>query len=178
MASSKVFSFSDPFPYQATIRAVDAELYPTTKGQFQAELTQINFDRLWMQRSHERLPAIYSTKIRPGRTIIGFLADADQPSVQNCGRDVSPQEILVLGGEGMHHRTRGDCGFGSMSLPADYFDAAFKAVAGHEFSVDKFKRIVRPSPDLMVRLTKLHRTVAKWPRLRLTFFSCRRCPGH
>lgn len=161
MASSNHFSFSDPFPYQAVIRATDAELYPITKGQFRAELTQINFDRLWMQRSHERLPAIYATKVKPGRVIIGFLTDADQPSVQNCGRNVSPQEILVLGEEGMHHRTSGDCRFGSMSLPTDDFDAAFKAVTGHEFSVDNLKRTVRPSPELMLRLTGLHGTAGQ-----------------
>jgi hypothetical protein len=42
MPWSKVFSFTDPFPYQTAIRATDVELYPTTRGEFSAELTQIN----------------------------------------------------------------------------------------------------------------------------------------
>jgi AraC-like DNA-binding protein len=161
MASSKVFSFSDPFPYQATIRATDAELYPTTKGQFQADLMQINFDRLWMQRFHERLPQVYAGKIRPGRRIIGFLTDADQPSLQHRGREFSPQEIVVSEEDVVHHRTSGDCRSGSMSLTTDDFDTAYKAVVGHEFPVDKLKRVVRPSPDLMLRLTDLHGMVGQ-----------------
>jgi hypothetical protein len=77
MASSRILRFSDPAPYQAAIRATDVELYPTTKGQFRSELTQINFDRLWMQRFSETLPQVYASKIRPGRRVIGFLTDAD-----------------------------------------------------------------------------------------------------
>jgi AraC-like DNA-binding protein len=165
MASSNVFSFSDPFPYQATIRATDAELYPTTKGQFRAELSQINFDRLWMQRFHEKLPEVYCSKIRPGRRIIGFLTDADQPSVQNRGKDFSPQEIIIHSEDVTYHRTSGDCRFGAMSLTTDDFDAAYKAVVGHEFPLDKLNGIVRPSPDLMLRLTALHGTVGQMAKI-------------
>jgi len=42
MPWSKVLNFADPFPYQGAIRAADVELYPTTRGEFHAELTQIN----------------------------------------------------------------------------------------------------------------------------------------
>src|SRR4051812_43200373 len=150
MASSKVLRFSDPAPYQAAIRATDVELYPTTKGQFQSELTQINFDRLWMQRFSETLPQVYASKIRPGRRVIGFLTDADQPSMQNCGRELSPREFVVNSDDVMYHTTHGDCRFGAMSLTTEDFDAACKALVGHEFPLDKLKHLVRPSPDLMV----------------------------
>jgi AraC-like DNA-binding protein len=161
MASSKVLSFSDPFPYQAAIRASDVDLYPTARGNFHAELTQINMDRLWMQRFHDRLPQIYAGKVRPGRRAIGFLTDADQPSVQNCGRDFSPQEIVVVHDDVMHHRTAGNCRFGAMSMTTDDFDAACKAIVGHEFHVDKFKHLIRPKLDLVSRLTKVHGTVGQ-----------------
>ena len=95
MPWSKVLSFTDPFPYQAAIRAADVELYPTARGDFHAELTQINLDRLWMQRFHERLPQVYASKIRPGRRVIGFLTDEDQPTLLHCGRDISPHDIVV-----------------------------------------------------------------------------------
>ena len=82
MASSRFLSFSDPFPYQAAIRATDAELYPTAKGQFHAELTQVTMDRLWMQRFNERLPEVYASRVRPGRRVIGFLTDPDGYQVE------------------------------------------------------------------------------------------------
>jgi len=62
MPWSKVLSFTDPFPYQEVIRGADVELYPTTRGQFRAELTQINMNRLWMQRFHEKLPQVFASK--------------------------------------------------------------------------------------------------------------------
>ena len=71
------------------------EVYPTTQGNFQAELTQINLNRLWMQRFRETLPKVDASTLRPGRRVIGFLTDADQPSVQNCGTEFSPQEIVI-----------------------------------------------------------------------------------
>jgi transcriptional regulator GlxA family with amidase domain len=43
-------------------------------------------------------------------------------------------------------------------------DAACQAVAGHEFPVDKLKHVVRPSPELMSRLTALHRTLGLMAR--------------
>jgi len=161
MASSRVLRFSDPVPYQAAIRAADVEVYPTTAGHFQAQLTQINLDRLWMQRFRETLPKVDASTIRPGRRVIGFLTDANQASVQNCGTEFSPQEIVISRGDEMHHRTSGDYRFGAMSLTTDDFDAACKAVVGHEVAVDKLKQVVRPSPHLMLRLTKLHRIVGQ-----------------
>lgn len=95
MPWSKVFNFSDPFPYQATIRATDVELYPTTRGEFRAELIQVNLNQLWMQRFHEKLPEVYTSTIRPGRKIIGFLTADHQPGMQHCGTDLSPHDIVI-----------------------------------------------------------------------------------
>jgi len=44
--------------YQAAIRAGDWRVYPTKKGQFRAELTQITLNQLWMQGFHQELPQI------------------------------------------------------------------------------------------------------------------------
>ena len=85
MPWSKVLSFSDPFLYQSSIRAADVELYPTARGEFRAELTQINLHQLWMQRFEEKLPQVYAGRIRPGRRVIGFLTADRQPELQHCG---------------------------------------------------------------------------------------------
>src|SRR5436190_8061147 len=45
MAWAKVLDFTDPFLCQTAIHAADVELYPTSSGAFQAELTQIRFNR-------------------------------------------------------------------------------------------------------------------------------------
>jgi AraC-like DNA-binding protein len=161
MPWSKVLSFTDPFPYQAAIRAADVELYPTTRGEFRAKLTQINLHQLWMQRFHEKLPQVQASKVRPGRRVIGFLTNAHQPTLQSCGRDISPYDIVVSNYDVMHQRTGGDCRFGAMSLTTDDFDAACRAITGHECSGPPLKHIVRPSAVLISRLAKLHEMVGQ-----------------
>jgi AraC-like DNA-binding protein len=156
MPWSKVLRFTDPFPYQAAIRAADVELFPTARGEFRAELTQINLNQLWMQRFDEKLPEVYASRVRPGRRVIGFLTAEDQPGMQHCGIELSPCDIVVSNYDVMHHRTRGDCHFGGMSLACADFEAACKAIAGHELSNLPEKHLVRPDPALMSRLVKLH----------------------
>jgi AraC-like DNA-binding protein len=160
MPWSKVLSFTDPFPYQAAIRAADVELFPTARGKFRAELTQINLNQLWIQHFHEKLPQVFASKIRPGRRVIGFLT-AEQPAMQHCGMGLSPRDIVICNYDVMHHRTAGDCRFGTMSLTTDDFDVAWMAITGHEFSEPPLKHLVRPSPDLMSRLVKLHEMVGQ-----------------
>jgi AraC-like DNA-binding protein len=160
MPWSKVFNFTDPFSYQAAIRAADVELYPTRRGKFRAELTQINLRQLWMQRFQEKLPEVFVSKIEPGRRAIGFLT-GEQPAIQHCGMDLSPRDIVICKYDAMHHRTGGDCRFGSMSLTTDDFDAACKAVTGHEFSGSPLKHLVRPDPILLSRLLRLHELVGQ-----------------
>jgi AraC-like DNA-binding protein len=161
MPWSRVLRFTDPFPYQSAIRAADVELYPTTKGEFRAELTQINLDKLWMQRFDEKLPQVYSSRIRPGRRVIGFLTAVNQPTFQHCGMDLLPQHIVVSSYDVMHHRTKGDCHFGAMSLATDDFEAACNAIIGHELSESPLRHLVQPSAALMLRLVNLHEIVGQ-----------------
>jgi AraC-like DNA-binding protein len=76
--------------------------------------------------------------------------------MQHCGVELSPLDIVVCNYDVMHHRTRGDCRFGAMSLTSDDFDTACKAVVGHELSKLPEKHFVRPDSSLMSRLVNLH----------------------
>jgi AraC-like DNA-binding protein len=165
MPWSRILSFTDPLPYQAAIRAADVELYPTSRGEFRAELTQINLNQLWMQRFDEKLPQVYASKIRPGRKVIGFLTSANQPPFQHSGIGISPHDIVVSSNDVMHHRTAGDCHFGAMSLATDDFEAAHSAIIGGEFSGSPLKHLVRPSAVLMERLVNLHGIVGQIARI-------------
>jgi AraC-like DNA-binding protein len=161
MPWSKVLSFNDPFQYQSSIRAADVELYPTARGEFGAELTQINLHQLWMQRFDEKLPQVYGGRVRPGRRVIGFLTTDHQPGFQHCGIEVSPRDIVVSNYEVMHHRTRGDCHYAAMSLATEDFDAACETILGHECSGLARKHLVRPDSALMARLVRLHETAGQ-----------------
>src|SRR5258708_35705740 len=94
MPWSRILSFTAPLPYQAAIRGADVELYPTTRGEFRAELTQINLNQLWMQRFDEKLPQVFASKIRAGRRVIGFLT-GEQPPIQHGDQYLSPQDSVT-----------------------------------------------------------------------------------
>ena len=161
MPWSRVLKFHDPYCCQVAIQAAEVELYPTTRGTFHAELTQIGLNRLWMQRFHQQLAQVNSVAIKPGRRVIGFLTKAHQPTFQHCGMDVSAGEIIVNNDDIMHQRSGADLHYGSMSLTLDDFDAAAKAISGYEFPGTTLKHLVRPSPALMSRLLELHKMVGQ-----------------
>ena len=163
MPWSRVLAFDDPLHYQAAIRGADWEVYPTKRGKFRAELTQINLNQAWMQSFHCELPQIQTGAVTPNRKVIGFLTEARQPAIYYCGQELSPHDIVV-NTDAMHVRWEGDCRSGGMSLPQEDFDAACLAMTGSQFALPSFKRIVRPSSDLMMRLLNLHKmieTIAK-----------------
>ena len=101
MPWSKVFSFTDPSPYQAAIRASDVELISTAKGKFHAELTQVTFNRLWMQRFHESQAQVRTSQIKPGRKVIFFLT-GEQPPFLHRGKELLPRDIAVCNHDVMH----------------------------------------------------------------------------
>jgi AraC-like DNA-binding protein len=158
---SRVLRFTDPFPYQSAFRSADVELFPTAKGEFRAELTQTSIGKLWIHGAHENLPRVYVGAVRPHRAAIGFLTEPNQPAMQHCGMEVLPGDIIVNNADMMHRRTAANCDWGSMSLPPDDLNAACKAITGHEFSNTSLRHLVRPSPDLMSGLLRLHGMVGQ-----------------
>jgi AraC-like DNA-binding protein len=159
--SSRVVTFSDPVPYQLAIRAADIEVFPTAKGQFYAELTQVSLDRLWLQRAHEHLPRVYVGSVSADRRPIGFLTKADQPAMQHRGMDAAVGDIIVNNDELIHRRTEAQCHWGSMSLTPDDLDAACLTITGREFSGSSLKPLIRPNYTLMSRLLELHEVVGQ-----------------
>jgi AraC-like DNA-binding protein len=161
MPWSRVLKFDDPYICQMAIQAAEVEIYPTTRGKFHSDITQIGLNRVWMQRFHQQLAQVNSVAIRPGRKVIGFLTKEHQPTLQHCGMDVSAGTIIVNDFDTIHQRSGVDFYYGAMSLPLDDFDAAAMAISGYEFPGTTLKHLVRPSPALMSRLLELHKMVGQ-----------------
>jgi AraC-like DNA-binding protein len=159
--SSRIFTFADPHPYQAAIRAAHLEIFPTTKGNFRAELMQIDLHKLWLQRGRENLARVSHGAVIAERAAIGFLIGADQPAIRYCGIEVSPGEIMFNKWSSRHRRSFAPCHWGGMSLtPAD-LAAAGRAIAGRELTVPTDTYVVRPVAALMARLLALHEEAAQ-----------------
>ncbi len=147
----RVLSFTDPFAYQSAFRSVDVELFPTSKGRFSAELTQVTLSKLWVHGAHEDLPRVYIGAVKPHCAAIGFLTRPNQPAMLHCGMTVSPGDIIINDIDLMYRRTEANCDWGSMSLSKDDLDATCQAVTGHEYAASPLQHLVRPAPELMSR---------------------------
>jgi AraC-like DNA-binding protein len=164
MPASRIFEFTDPHPYQETIRAAQIELFPTTKGDFRAALLQIDLNRLWMQGGCESLPSVSHGLTSPERASIKFLVGLDQPAFQHNGIDVLLGDIVFNDRRPMHRRYFPPHYWGAMSLtPAD-LAAAGRVLVGRELSVPPVTRIVRPAPDLMAHLVMLYTSTVQLAR--------------
>lgn len=161
MSWGRVLTFDDPFPYQSAFRAADMELFPTAKGEFRAEVTQVELNQLWMARFHEKLPRIQTGVIKRGRKAFGFLTKANQPELYSCGRPLSPGEIHVNNFEVTHHKSGGDFSSATVSLPREELAAASVAIVGREFPDTSARQFIRPNPRLMERLLALHEMVGQ-----------------
>jgi AraC-like DNA-binding protein len=155
MSRSRVLSFTDPFAYQSAFRSVEVELFPTAKGNFYAELTQVSMSKLWIHCAHEDLPRVYVGVVKPHRTAIGFLAKPNQPPMLHCGMAVSPGDIIINDTDMMHRRTAANCDWGSLSLPKEDLNATCQAIIGREYAGAPLKHLVKPAPELMSGLLKL-----------------------
>ena len=76
MPWNRVPRFTDPLPCQAAVQGFDVEILPTKSGDFQAEITQIGMNRLWMQRFQVSLPQVNTVASKPDRRSIGFLIES------------------------------------------------------------------------------------------------------
>ena len=156
MTSSKVLEFTDPFVYQSAFRSVEVELFPTAKGEFHAELTQVSMGKLWLHAAHEDLPRVYIGAVKPHLAAIGFLTKPNQPEMQHCGMAVSPDDIIVNDADMMYRRTEANCDWGSISLAKADLETSCLAISGHEYSGLSAKHVLKPAPKLMSWLLRIH----------------------
>jgi AraC-like DNA-binding protein len=157
MPWNRVFRFTDPL--ECRIQAADVEIFPTERGNFQLDVTQIGMNRLWMQRFYLSVPHVNTLAVRRGRRAITFLTEASCTTLQHCGVEIVPGDIIVNDYEVVHQRSNANLHSGAMSLAVDELNAAMESIVGRDFPEKLHERIIRPNPTLMTRLLKLHKLV-------------------
>lgn len=150
----------DPAACQDAFVNSHFEAFPSAAGNYLFKTTQVGMDRLWMARYSLSLPQVNVFRIRPERTVIGFLTDTSS-SIHYCGVKIPPGDIVINRAREAHQRTDTALNAGTMSLPTDELDAAIEAVVGVDFMRRLAGPLIRPSPALMSRLLKLHRAVGR-----------------
>jgi AraC-like DNA-binding protein len=161
MTLGRVLTFDDPYDYQKAFQARDAEILPRAKGTFRAELTQIKFDRLWMQRGEESLAKLSRGPIRKDRVVVGFSLSLDRPNYRVNGVDVSAGELAIQSTDELHNLSFEPYRWGSMSLTPTDFAALSRAIVGRELTRPLVRYAVRPPAALMSHFLSLHTSAAR-----------------
>ena len=158
MPWGRVLTFTDPFSYQSVMLGIDAKIYPTGRGKFHSELTQVGLNQVWTQRYHEKLPRIFASSMKLDRRVIGFLTDENQPAIRYCSLDVSPRDVIVRGGDEVYQHSAAGCRYATMSLATADLDFAYETLVGRELVSPRSTYLTRPDHALMSRLLKLQKT--------------------
>jgi hypothetical protein len=157
MPSSIVHTFTEPDAYRAALRARRVEGFVTARGNFHAELTRVDLDRVLMQRAEENLPRVLLYAARPQRVAIIFATDQVQPAMQVSGMPLERGEVIAWDSkfEG-HHLSEVACRWGTMSLTHEDLAAAGDTIVGRELGPPSFAHRIRPPAPLLLRVRNLH----------------------
>jgi AraC-like DNA-binding protein len=154
---SIIRTFNDPDAYHVAIRARRVDGVVTGRGEFHAELTRIDFDRLLMQRADERLSRVLHIANTPQRVAVIFATDQSQSGMQVSGLPLCCNEIIAWdAGLAGHHKSIAACQWGSMSLTHEDFSAYGGAILGCGLPSPSVPRRIRPPAPLVTRLLNLH----------------------
>src|SRR5947209_5295330 len=95
MSISTFQTFSDPDAFHSAIRAVRVDGVITGRGQFHAELTRIDFERVWMQRADEHLPHVLHMENAPQRAAVIFVTEQGPSAMDVSGLPLRAGEIIA-----------------------------------------------------------------------------------
>ena len=160
MASSVVRAFTDPDAYYAAHRTRRVEGFITERGNFRAELTIIDFDRLWMERGEESLARVLNITSDPERTKILFPTSRSKPATHFDGLELSAREISVFRGPMDQHRSSASAAWGAMSLKREDLAAGSEAIIGRPLAASSLTHCIRPPQRVLTRLANLHEAAA------------------
>jgi AraC-like DNA-binding protein len=118
--------------------------------------------QIQLQRAETVLPQITHATVKEGRAAIYFLADIQQTTIHQNGRELEPG-VIVASSSGAEHyrrmstRTR----WASMSLTLEDLASAGRAMVDRDLAVSALTRLIRPPPPLMSRLLALHEAAGR-----------------
>jgi AraC-like DNA-binding protein len=157
MLACEARSFTEPSECAAAIRGVEVDMTVVGRGRFAADFVAIDLDVLRLQRMSENLPLVYHCANSGGRANFLFQTQPG-PSVFRNGIEITSDAIVRRIGDPQLHSVRsfGPMHWGSMSLPLADIPSVSEAVLGYDLMPPKSEQVIRPRPDAMANLQRLH----------------------
>jgi AraC-like DNA-binding protein len=165
MTAGTFRTFSDPEAFYPAIRARRVDGVVTERGQFQADLTRVDFRRLLMQRANEHLARVWNVETTPQRASFIFATDQGQSAMHVSGLPLRAGSIIAWNsGFAGHHKSAAAGSWGSMSLKLEDFSTSSETVLGRLLPAPSGFCLIRPPELLMKRLLDLHETAGHLAR--------------
>src|ERR1700686_5862493 len=152
MAHSGTATFANPHDYGAAVRAASLNLIVTGGGDFNARLTWLNLDPLFLLRGRENLPRIGFFSLSPKRAVISFPTSTGSPLIYGGVGLQFGDVVFHSRGERTHQRTNGEGQWGLISLPPEQLAACSKALTGKSLASPPEGRVLRPPRSAARRL--------------------------
>jgi AraC-like DNA-binding protein len=167
MAQSGTATFVDPDQYGAAMGAARVNIIVTGGGDFNARLTWLNLDHLYLLHSRENLPRIGFFSLPPARAFVSFPTKREAPLTYG-GFDLQFGDVVLHSrGERMHQRIDGESQWGLISLSHEQLAASTKALTGTKIMSPPEGRVLRPSRGTASRFLRLHLKVCRLVETRL-----------
>jgi AraC-like DNA-binding protein len=144
---------------EAAHAAARAEVTPTTKQPLIWRVSRLELDDLWLVSVQESAPRLRYVELDPARTFISF------PTSQRSHMIVDGAEIQMGGiirhspGQAFYERTHSATDWSTLSLPTCEVADLMVATAGHDTTAPRDPLGVRPTPEAIDRLIRLHAEV-------------------
>ena len=164
MSSSAFRTFTDLDAFHAAFRDMRAESVITGRGNFRADFTTVQLDRLSLQEAEETLPRTAYSAVDPRRFAITFISDPRQ-QIHTDGLELLPDAIVVFRtASEAHNRFASATRWGTVALPHEDVAAAGRTLIGRELIAPPHTHFIKPAPPLMSKLLGLHKAVSHLAR--------------
>src|SRR3984957_18116827 len=167
MAQGGTATFINPDEYGAAIGAARVNIVVTGGGDFNARLTWLNLDHLYLLHSRENLPRIGFFSLPPARVFVSFPTNARSPLTYGAFGLQYGDLVFHSRGERMHQRSNGESQWGFVSLSHEQLAASTKALTGTKIMTPPEGRVLRPSRSTASRFLRLHSKICRLVETRL-----------
>ena len=160
MAEGATGRFTDADRYETSLPDCTAEIVVTQSGRFEAQLTWAKLPSLHLLRAQEALARVAYIAL-PAAVAVSFSARPG-PGLVWDGVELGAGDLVLHSvGERLHQRTTGPSQWGSLFISPAFFDRYGSALAGYRLAPPSLGRVVRPLPENIKRLVRLHARVAR-----------------
>ena len=160
MPISSRLKISDPDQFKAALRPTSDRFTITGRGPFSAQITQVAFADLMLQRGDETLSRTWNVCVPADRIALTFVIAGTGLSVRGVLPDRDEALVLPPGLDTMH-TLYGPTVWGAMSLPPDRLTEQSVALTGRDWTPPGRVLGLKARPAPLTRLQRLHASVTR-----------------